>query len=76
MMPRTLRLNLLSVHQQLVGTDPVVPVNGAGTLVICRDHLRLGDLDNDLVRWRMTGLVQLAEMLTEDVLPLSDTARC
>ena len=47
----------IAVLPQFVGTDPVVPVNGAGTLVICRDCLRLGDLDNDLVRWRTIGLV-------------------
>ena len=44
-------------------------------LVICCNRLRLGDLNNDRVRWRTTGLVQLAEALTEDVLPLSDSAR-
>ena len=62
-------------HPQFVGADPVVPVDGAGTLVICRDRLWLGNLDNDRVRWRTTGLVQMAETLTEDVLPLSDSAR-
>ncbi len=65
----------IAVHPQFVGKDPVVPVDGAGTLVICHDRLWLGDLDNDHVRWRTTGLVQLAEALTEDVLPLSDSAR-
>jgi hypothetical protein len=65
----------IAVHPQFVGKDPVVSVDGAGTLVICRDRLWLGDLDNDHVRWRTTGLVQLAEALTEDVLPLSDSAR-
>ena len=65
----------IAVHPQLIGTDPVVPVDGTGTLVICCNRLRLGDLNNDRVRWRTTGLVQLAEALTEDiVLPLSDTA--
>jgi hypothetical protein len=63
------------VHPQLISADPVVLVDGAGTLVICRNRLRLGDLNNDSVRWRTTGLVQLAEALTEDVLPLSDSAR-
>ena len=47
----------IAVHPQFVGADPVVPVNVASTLVICRDRLWLGDLDNDLVRWRTTGLV-------------------
>ena len=47
----------IAVHPQLVGADPVVLVNGAGTLVICCDHIQLGDLDNDLVRWRTTRLV-------------------
>ncbi len=65
----------IAVHPQLIGADPVVPVDDAGTLVICRDRLRLGDLNNDRVRWRTTGLVQLAEALTEDVLHLSDSAR-
>ena len=65
----------IAVHPQVVGEDPVVSVDGAGTLVICRDRLWLGDLDNDSVWWRTTGLVQLAEALTEDVLPLSDSAR-
>jgi len=66
----------IAVHPQLIGAKPVVPVNGAGTLVICHNRLRLGDLDNDLVRWCTTGHVQLAEALTEDMLPLSDTACC
>ena len=39
----------IAVHPQLIGTDPVVPVDGAGTLVICCNHLRLGDLNNDLL---------------------------
>jgi hypothetical protein len=47
----------IAVHPQFVGADPVVPVNGAGTLVICCHRPRLGDLDNDLFRWRTTGLV-------------------
>ena len=66
----------IAVHPQLAGADPVVPVNGAGTLVICCNLLWLGDLHNDRVWWRTTGLVQLAEALKEDVLPLSDSARC
>ena len=65
----------ITVHPQLASADPVVPVDGANTLVICCNCLRLGDLNNDLVRWRTTGLVQLAEALTEDVLPLSDSTR-
>jgi hypothetical protein len=44
------------VHPQLIGADPVVPVDGAGTLVICRNRLRLGDLNNDSVRWRTPDL--------------------
>ena len=39
----------IAVHPQFVGADPVVPVDGAGTLVICCNHLRLGDLNNDLL---------------------------
>jgi hypothetical protein len=66
----------IAVHPQLIGANHVVSVDGAGTLVICCNRLRLGDLNNDRVRWRTTGLVQLAEALTEDVLPLSDSARC
>jgi hypothetical protein len=65
----------IAVHPQLIVVDPVVPVDGAGTIVICYNRLRLGDLNNDRVRWRTTGLVQLAEALTEDVLPPSDSAR-
>jgi hypothetical protein len=65
----------IAVHPQLIGANHVVSVNGAGTLVICCNRLRLGNLNNDHVRWRTTGLVQLAEALTEDVLPLSDSAR-
>ncbi len=65
----------IAVHPQLIGADPAVPVDGAGTLVICCNRLRLGDLNNDRVRWRTTGLFQLAEALTEDVLPLSNSAR-
>ncbi len=64
----------IAVHPQLIGADPFVPVNGPGTLVICLDCPRLGDLDNDRVWWRMIRLVQLAEALTKDVLPLSDNA--
>ena len=64
----------IAVHLQLVSADPVVPVGGAGTLVICCNCLWLGNLNNDFVRWRTTGLVQLVEALLEDVLPLSDSA--
>ena len=66
----------IAVHPQLIGADPVVPVDGAGTLEICCNCLWLDDLNNDRVRWRTTELVQLGEALTEDVLPLSDSARC
>ncbi len=45
----------IAVLPQFVGTDPVVPVNGASTLIICSDRLWLGNLNNDLVRWHMTG---------------------
>ena len=63
----------IAVHPQLLGMDHVVPVKvpGAGTLVICQDSLRLGDINSDLVRWR----IQLVELLTEDVPPLSNSTR-
>ena len=63
------------VYPQLVGADPVVLVNCAGAIVVFLDHLWLGDLNNYLVRWRMTRLVQLVEALTEDVPTLSNSTQ-
>ncbi len=33
----------IAVHQQLVGTDPVVSVDGAGAIVVLGDCLWLGN---------------------------------
>ncbi len=63
------------VHPQLVSSDPVVPVNGAGALVVLGDRLWLGALDNDLVRRHSSGLVKLADALAKELLPLSNVAR-
>ncbi len=46
-------------------------VDGAGSLVIFRDRLWLGDLDNHLFRRRPAGHVQLAKALALDHLPLA-----
>ena len=53
----------IAVHPQLIGMDPVVPVNGAGTLVICCSHLWLGDLNNDLLDWSSTPTSEMSEVL-------------
>jgi len=47
-----------------------VPVDGAGALVVFRDCLRLGDLDDHLVWRRLAGLVQLAKVLALDLYKL------
>ncbi len=43
----------IAVHPQLIGADPVMPVDGAGALVVLCDCLWLGNLDNDLVWQRL-----------------------
>ncbi len=63
------------VHPQLIRTDPVVPVNCASALVICRDGPRLGDMDDDHVWVRQLVPVELVQSLAIDLLSLSDTAR-
>ncbi len=51
------------VHLQLIGVDPVVLFDGAGTLVVLCNFLQLGNLDNDLVQRRAAGFFQLAKLL-------------
>ncbi len=42
-------VGVIAVHPQLIGVDPVVPVDGASTLVICYNYLWLVYLYYDLV---------------------------
>jgi hypothetical protein len=41
-------LSSSSMCEAMLSTDPVVSVDGAGTIVVLGDCLWLGDLDNDL----------------------------
>jgi hypothetical protein len=65
-----------AVQPQLVGSNPVVPVDGAGALVLFCDRHGLGNLDDHLVWRRPAGLVQLTKVLTLNHLPLAQSTRC
>ena len=60
----------IAVQPHLVGSLPVVPVEGASALVVFRDCLRLGDLNDHLVQRCPARLVQLAKVLALDLYKL------
>ncbi len=64
----------IAVHPQLGDADPVVPVDGAGTLVMHLNGLWHIDVNDDLVRLCPAQLVQLAQVLARDRFALSDSA--